>query len=233
MIYWTKEGENDDCWFVQTNNPTEEMLRKRSIFNMDQVKTVLSSAGQSSLDPAMNKFLHLFLETCGCSACATCVASLGFGTDIFVPDKSDDSYKPQADQIVADFLNDPNNYATMRTVRPDVDPSAVFGNEIAQYYPVAARKIFGARADFVFVTGWEQVADFIKKGCALQMALKNPGHFLAFVGYDDQANVLKYRDPWPERLNNGKTVQDMGQSEYTTNVQNFAIVYYPIERIAS
>jgi hypothetical protein len=52
MVRGVRFWNNRDCYYTQTNNPTEEILRKRSDGN--------------------------WLVSCGPSAAVTCVAAMGF-----------------------------------------------------------------------------------------------------------------------------------------------------------
>ena len=75
-VYWNDPNK----WYVQTNNPSEELLRK------------------------INK--KDFLETCGPSAGVNCAAVHGFDLEIKCPGK----YKPQPEEVLSDWFNDPRNY---------------------------------------------------------------------------------------------------------------------------
>ncbi|MFA5335689.1 MAG: hypothetical protein WC324_02090 [Candidatus Omnitrophota bacterium] len=190
--YWNDRSR----YYVQTNNPTEEMLRKED--------------GKG------------FLESCGGSSSANCIASLGFDVEIKCPG----GFVLQADEVAVDFFNDPRNYEKLRRLRPGIDPSAIQGNRIPQYYPLMAKEVFGVKAEYFESLTWNKLEQWLALGSAVQICLKEPGHFLAVVAKDLVTDEIVFHDSWPARVGGDGFSKRMGKSEFDTNVKNFCIVYW-------
>jgi len=182
-------------YFTQTNNPTEEQLRK---------------SGADS-----------WLETCGPTAAVNCLAALGVPLEIVCPGP----YRPQPEEVLADFFNDPRNYDALRRERRDVNPEGIQGNRVPQYYPLAVREVFGASGRFSFGGSWASVVQLIKDGHAAQICLKSPGHYLAAVAYDDEKGEIIYHDSWPARVGGDGFARRIGRVEYEQNVQPYIVIY--------
>ncbi|MDR0556333.1 MAG: hypothetical protein LBG43_00460 [Treponema sp.] len=116
MVKGVKFWNDKDCYYTQSNNPTEEILRKRSD--------------------------GPWLVSCGPSAAVACIAAMGFDVEVKTPGK----YKPQSEEVLMDFFNDPRNYAALAAARPDTPPDVWHGNEVPQFYPVAVNAVFGVKA---------------------------------------------------------------------------------------
>lgn len=167
MVYGAEFWNDRDMFYIQTNNPTEALLSK-----------------------VMGK---LQLETCGPTACVNCVASLGSNVEVSCPGE----YKPQPEEVVEDFLNDPRNFAEFERIRTGV--SGIPGNRIPQYYPYAAKMVFGVDAEFMWISGMKTVIEGLKNGRPSQVCFIEPGHFVAIVAWDEEINNFIYNDGWPER----------------------------------
>jgi hypothetical protein len=192
VLFWNDR----DCYYTQTNNPTEEMLRKRA-------------DGE-------------WLVSCGPSAAVTCIASMGFTVHCGCPGE----YVPQSDEVLMDFFNDPRNYAALKVVRHETPPDMWHGNEVPQFYPVAVKAVFGVTARFEWSTGFDRIAAELQSGKAVQLCLVKPGHYIAAAAYDDGAREIIFNDPWPGRFSdrNGFN-RGMGEAECKGNVKPFRIVY--------
>ena len=195
MIKGVKFWNARDCYFVQTNNPTEEILRKRS----DGV----------------------WLVSCGPSAAITCIAAMGFDVEVKTPG----DYKPQSEEVLMDFFNDPRNYPALQKVRPETPPDMWHGNEIPQFYPVAVQSVFGVKARFEWTAPFEKVIAELQAGKAVQLCLKNPGHYIAAVAYDDERNEVIFNDPWPRRFKDGNGFNRRLSKADFSNIKPFRIVY--------
>lgn len=195
MIKGVKFWNARDCYFVQTNNPTEEILRKRS----DGV----------------------WLVSCGPSAAITCIAAMGFDVEVKTPG----DYKPQSEEVLMDFFNDPRNYPALQKVRPETPPDMWHGNEIPQFYPVAVQSVFGVKARFEWTAPFEKVIAELQAGKAVQLCLKNPGHYIAAVAYDDERDEIIFNDPWPGRFKDGNGFNRRLKRVDFSNVKPFRIVY--------
>lgn len=159
-----------------------------------------------------------FLESCGPSAMVNCIASLGHPIEIVCPGE----YKPQPEEVAMDFFNDPRNNTKLYAIRTGV---AQFpGNRIPQYYPLAAREVFGVKAEFRWGSATDVVAE-LRGGFSVQVCLKNPGHFLAVVAYDEETRELIYNDSWPDRVGgNGFNVR-MSLQAAADELQSYLITY--------
>jgi len=120
MIYGCKDWKNPEAFYIQTNNPTEDILRKSGLVN--------------------------YLETCGPTAAVNCLAAMGRNVRIDTPG----GYLPQPEEILTDFFNDPRNYPALQKERPDIKPTDYLGNQVPQYYPLAIKEVFGCSASFTF-----------------------------------------------------------------------------------
>ena len=195
MIKGVKFWNARECYFVQTNNPTEEILRKRS----DGV----------------------WLVSCGPSAAVTCIAAIGFDVSIKTPG----GYAPQSEEVLMDFFNDPRNYPTLQKARPETPPDMWHGNEIPQFYPVAVQSVFGVKACFEWKADFDKVAAELSTGKAVQLCLKNPGHYIAAVAYDDERDEIIFNDPWPGRFKDANGFNRRLKRADFSNVKPFRIVY--------
>ena len=192
MIVGAKYWDDKDKWYVQTNNPSEELLRK------------------------INK--KDFLETCGPSAGVNCAAALGFILEIKCPGK----YKPQPEEVLSDWFNDPRNYKILEKARPNLDPRDIPGGRVPQYYPAAMRDVFNIDCEFIWLTNHFQLMDYFKAGCSIQLCLKSPSHYIAAVAYDLNTSEIIFNDSWP-RGNIGFNSRMSG----IENLNNYAIIYQP------
>jgi hypothetical protein len=190
--FWNDRG----CYYTQTNNPTEEILRKRS------------DGG--------------WLVSCGPSAAVTCLAAMGHDVDVRCPGV----YRPQSEEVLMDFFNDPRNYAALKAARPDTPPDVWHGNEVPQFYPVAVKAVFGVNAQFYWAHDFGGVAERLRAGQAVQLCLVKPGHYIAAVAYDDGTREIIYNDPWPGRFPDGNGFnRRMEEAEFKGNVKPYLIVY--------
>jgi hypothetical protein len=163
-----------------------------------------------------------WLETCGPTAAANCLAALGYDLTITCPG----GWIPQPEEILEDFLNDPRNYSDMRAARPNLDPATIPGNRVPQYYPLAVSRVFKAQANYIEGHSFDALVDHLSKGMAVQLCLVNPGHYIAAVAYDSDTHEIIFRDPWPERFPDGNGFnRRMSATEYQANTKNFAIIY--------
>jgi len=195
MIRGARYWNDRTRYCVQTNNPTEEQLRKH---------------GTGS-----------WLETCGPTAAVNCLGALGVNLAIVTPG----GYVPQPEEVLADWFNDPANYQILRAARPDVDPAATPSNRVPQDYPPAVRAVFGAQGEYSESATWAHVAGWLKEGAAVQICLASPGHYLAAVAYGELTDELLYHDSWPARVGGDGFCKRMKSDEYLRSVKNFCIVY--------
>lgn len=200
MIKGATFWDDREKYFVQTNNPTEEMLRKSLI----EKRTG-------------------YLESCGPTSALNCLAALGYFVTILTPG----GYKPQPEEILTDFFNDPLNDREFERIRSGIQIANIPENRVPQYYPYAVRTVFEAEAEFRWLKDWKEVTELLTKGSAIQLCLKSPGHYIAALAYDPEADEIVYNDPWPARsgLKNKGFNERMKKVEYEANVEGYVIVY--------
>ena len=190
--YWDNASKT---YYIQTNNPTESLLKT---FYRRVVKS--------------------WLETCGPTAACSCLGALGYDLEISTPG----SYRPQHEEVLSDYLNDPKTLEEREKVREGV--SHIPGGRIPQFYPLAVMRVFGAKGEFQWLHNFDKIAGYLSQGKTVQLCLRNPGHYIAAVAYDDTNEELIYNDPWPGRTGKGFNLR-MKRSEYDKNVTNYIIVY--------
>lgn len=189
--YWNDRSR----YYTQTNNPTEEQLRKED--------------GQG------------WLETCGPTSAVNCLSALGYNLIIKCPGL----YIPQPEEVLSDYLNDPANYPKLRKVRPNLDPVSIPGGRVPQYYPLAVFEVFGAKGEYIDNLSWSMLRGVLSIGSSVQICLKNPGHYLAVVHYDSASDSIVYNDSWPARVGGNGFNCKMNKTEFDSNVKPFAVVY--------
>lgn len=197
MIYGAPYWSDRDRFYIQENNPTEQLLRKR-------------------------KEEESWLESCGPTAAVNCLASLGYDLTITCPGP----YKPQPEEVLMDFFNDPRNYDVLEKIRVDV-LDVHPGNRIPQFYPYAVKQVFGAVGTFAWVSAFKKIVQYLKRNYAVQLTLIDPGHYIAVVAYDDSTEEIIYNDPWPSsRSDDDGFNRRMDAETFQSNVKNYAIIYY-------
>lgn len=187
------------AYFVQGNNSIEHILRCRL------------PAGTSAL------------ETCGPTASVSCQASLGHPVWIGSPG----GYLPQPEDLLATYFNDPRNFAALRKAWGGLDPASLPGNEVAQWYPLAVRDVFGNTCAFSGSLSYSEAVDCLRKGHALQVCLKRPGHFIALVAYDEERAEFIFNDGWAERWPEGDGFnRRLSRADYEANLKPQSLVYW-------
>ncbi len=192
--YWNDRQR----YYVQTNNPTEQMLKKVGV--------------------------HDWLESCGSDAMANCAGALGKDFVLACPG----GFQPQIDEVVTGFLNDPRKYADFRRARPGLDPASIPGNRVPQYFPVAARQVFGIEASYFEGPAWNDTVNELLKGHSVQLCLVRPSHYIAAVAYDDGSNEIIFNDSWPDRFADGNGFNRRLPKTEESNLKNFYVVYQVI-----
>jgi hypothetical protein len=168
LLYW----DDEDTYYSQVNNPTEQILRKED--------------GKE------------WLETCGPTAAVNIIAAMGRTVKVTCPG----GYEPQPEEVLSDWFHDPANYKRMKNLRDGVDPGVWMGNEIPQYYPAAVWDVFGVTGTFAWGCDPAIVKGALRAGRGVMVCLKNPGHYIAFVAYDGDEFVYRDPWPgntWPAR----------------------------------
>jgi hypothetical protein len=136
------------------------------------------------------------------------------------------SYHPQPEEVLMDFFNDSRNFEAFKQIRESLDPKKIPGNRVPQYYPYAVDKVFNVESHFAWNNQFDTIVEEIKKGNAVQLCLKKPGHYVAAIAYDDETDEIIFNDSWPDRFKdkNGFN-RRMGRNEYNKNVKKWYIGY--------
>jgi len=186
-----------DVYYSQENNPTEAFLK------------------------AAMGTLKSWLESCGPTAAVNCLAAMGLNVRIECPG----IYKPQPEEVLMDYFNDPRNEAKLKEIR-DL-PESIPENRVPQFYPQAVYDVFRQRCIFRWGPSFGGVADHVSDGRAVQLCLKKPGHYIAIIAYDDVKDELIFNDPWGGRFKDGKSGRHrrLNRTEFFDNVQNYYILY--------
>lgn len=197
MIQGTKYWDQRSRFYSQENNPTESYL-----------KATMDKRGG-------------WLESCGPTSAINCLSTMGVNVEIVCPGE----YKPQPEEVLMDFFNDPRNKALLDTIRQTDDD--IPENRVPQFYPVAVSRVFNAKARFQWELTWNDVQDYVRKGKAVQLCLKKPSHYVAVLAYDFNTRELIYNDPYGARFQDGDGGWNrrMGKKEFEANVKNYFIVY--------
>ena len=197
MINGVQFWNDRKAYYSQSNNPTEAFLKA----------TLNDRSG--------------WLETCGPTSAVNCLAAMGKNVEIVCPGE----YRPQPEEVLMDYFNDPRNKSVLSSIRK-VDDS-IPENRVPQFYPLAIYAVFMQLASFRWSLTFSDIVRHVTNGCAVQICLKVPGHYLAVVAYDTNEKELIYNDSWGERFPDGKGGwhRRMGWEEFANNVQNYFIVY--------
>jgi len=215
MIVGAKYWYDKNKYYIQTNNPTEEILRK-SLININKL------FAEAGIDKVVG-----FLESCGSTGGLNCSAvhynkkECKERFEIKYPG----GYKPQPEEVLNDWFNDPRNYALLEKVRTDIGPEDLPGNRVPQYYPPAMMAVFGIKCEFIWVATHHTLVDYFKQGYSIQLLLKSPSHYIAGVAYDLSTSEIIINDSWPGRFKSG-----IGFNRRVSNMENlqpFAVVYPP------
>lgn len=189
--------QDRDRYYTQTNNSIET-------FNKSDGKT----KGWS--------------ESCGPTSATTLVAMMGTNVEVTTPG----GWKPQPEQVLWDYLNDPRNFPKFKTARPNLEPGLVPGNRVPQYYPVAVQEVFGRTGAFREGLKFDDVAQWVAAGKGVQLCLKDPGHYIPVVAFDDTTNELIFHDPFPLRFPDGNGFsRRLTKDEFQKNVQTYGVFY--------
>lgn len=162
------------------------------------------------------------LETCGPTAAVNCLASMGLLPEWQAPG----GYKPQPEEELTDYLNDPTQFLLLRSGWSGLDPQQVRGNEVAQVYPLAVQCVFGVVCRFHETLTTEKALSLLTEGQAIQACLVKPGHFIALVAFDHEAQEFIINDPWGGRWpNNTGWNQRLTFKKFLHNTKPKFLVY--------
>jgi len=154
-----------------------------------------------------------WLESCGPTAAVNCLEACGHDTRITTPG----GWLPQPEEVLLDCFHDPRNAALLGQFEM---PNRVMG-----LYPPALLAVFGVSA-MVLPLRFDSLAAYLETGHSVQLLLKEPGHYIAAVAWDEAAKEVVYWDSWPERFPDGDGFcRRMAEREYDTNVHVTGILY--------
>lgn len=161
-------------------------------------------------------------ESCGPTSATTILDMMGIMVEVGTPG----GWKPQPEQVLWDYLNDPRNYPKFAQARPNLAPGSVPGNQVPQYYPVAVKEVFGGRCEFRATIRFDDVAQWVAAGKGVQLCLKSPGHYIPAVAFDEQSGELMFHDPFPDRFPDGNGfARKLTRAEFQSNVQPYGVFY--------
>lgn len=160
-----------------------------------------------------------FLESCGASAFCTLMEGMGF-LEVNQYPKVPTGATIQMDDFVMMYLNDPNNDHIFSA-------GERFDNRYASNYPVLADKLFGCASQMLDTFLWSSVCKNLQARNGVQICLKEPGHWIALIAYDEDSDHIIYHDSWGTRpgLQNGGKFERLTPLDIP-NIMNFMIIYY-------
>lgn len=196
MILGAQYWETSD-YYSQENNPTEAYNKAR-----------------------LNDRSY-WLESCGPTSAINCMAAMGFDLTIKCPGE----YKPQPEEVLMDFMNDPRNAELLQGVR-DMGDYVVPENQVPQYYPISVSHVFGVWADFKWGAQPDVLMNHLMASRAVQVCLKR-GHYIALIAYDADRDEFIYNDPWGSYYADGKGGKHrrLTRDEIAADLQPYRIVY--------
>jgi hypothetical protein len=154
-----------------------------------------------------------YLESCGPTSAINILESMGHPVVIMSPAMA----MVQPEDFLLIWMNDPKNSPGFQVTSPV--------NEYPNAYPNAITKVFGHACRYLEGQSFEWVASMVSGGTGCMICLKNPGHFLAVVAFDNLTNELVYRDPWPNRTGTGGYNLRMGKAEFLANIKPYVVVF--------
>lgn len=169
MIIGLPRWDDPGAYYSQANNVVESILGKAGVTDR--------------------------LETCGPTAAVMLLDAAGKLPEIVTPG----GWRPQPEDVLAAWMNDPRNVQAMRLHRADLDPARVMGNRVPQWYAPAISAVFGEKIRAVYRVGFDpfSVRVALEAGRGVMACLINPGHYIAIVAMDTDTGELVYHDPWP------------------------------------
>jgi len=192
-------NDREKAYFSQENNAFEHMLKCRL---------------PEGISP---------LETCGPTAALNCLAALGHPVDV----RTQGRYRPQPEDVLTSYFNDPANFDALRSAWSGLDPEMLPGNEVAQWYPLAVREVFGKPCEFAGAVSFYEAKAHLARGRSVQVCLRKPGHFVALVAIDVETEEFIVNDSWGSRWPDGDGFNKrLPRAEYEKNVKPLSLVYW-------
>jgi len=198
MIKGAKFYDDSERYYIQSNNAVEQALKR-----------------YGAKDSAV---------TCGPSAAVNCMAAMGYDVEPLTPGK----WRPQPEDVLTLWFHDSRNWQRIADIREETDPrkTGYSPHEVPQYYPLAIREVFSVDAEFVWTDNFDDIADRVISGQAIQITEKDPGHYIAVVAYDSDLDELIINDPYPVNFTDHSGFNKrLGRTEYNANVRPYVIIY--------
>ncbi len=165
LKYW-----NENNYYTQTNNPTEEKYRK--------------FIQEHELDIG-------FLETCGPTAVVNILAARGDNVEVKCPGK----YKPQPEEVLTDWFHDPQNYPKIKQIIGNAKD--IMSNRWARVYTIAVPDVFDKPCNFVDKISFSLIKEYLEKNIGIVVCLNDPAHYIPIGKCDPVAKMIAYNEPWP------------------------------------
>jgi hypothetical protein len=163
------------------------------------------------------------LEYCGPTASVMCIDSLR--KEFQNKNSYGGSWVPQDEDFLTCFFIDHANWNMFEKIR-QLDLTNLPPNRIFQYYPYAVKMCFNQVAEYREDGSFDIISQHLWNGEPCQICLKDPGHFLAAVAFDNEKNEIIYNDPWPGRNLDGNGFnRRMGKSDFNLDVMFTYILY--------
>lgn len=226
MLRGTAYGLDRNYYYIQTNNAVEAIIR--AIKNELRDELIKQGVSQEILD---NVKIKNYLESCGAEEVVNnCTNLLGPNTpgirgltELFPRWNGG----PQLDDIVMLFFSDPGNAGLFKTVIPWLDVDNSMENRYMQLHPIAARLLFGIRAEWKTGRTYDEIVKAIEDGNSVGILL--PRHYVSAGIIEDTTRELRIKDSWPRRKpewNGDGFLQPLTREEFSS-VQQTVIYYKP------
>lgn len=154
-----------------------------------------------------------WLESCGPTAAVNCLSALGYRVTVTTPG----GWQPQPEELLLDWFHDYRNAEILGNYE--------WPNRVMSLYAPAVLSVFGVQCQVINLT-WGSLVDHLGAGQAVQLLLRQPGHYIATVAYDDETDEILFWDSWPERFPDGDGFnRRMNNHEYLVNTHVTGVLY--------
>lgn len=154
-----------------------------------------------------------WLESCGPTAAVNSLSALGHRVTVTTPG----GWEPQPEELLLDWFHDYRN--------AEILGSYEWPNRVMSLYEPAVLSVFGVQCRVINLT-WGSLTDHLAAGQAVQLLLKQPGHYIATVAYDDEKDEVLFWDSWPQRFADSDGFNKrMGKDEYEVNTHVTGVLY--------
>ena len=189
----TLYGHDRNFYWKQTNNAVEYIGRAlkaelgNAIIRLGVAPSIVKEAGA-----------FRYLESCGGGGIANCSGAVR-GPKL--PDMKKlfgwSRLYVSLDDVIMCFLSNPDNADLMRQVIPGFNGTHAMENRFPRLHQVAARYLFGVRAEFMPEIEYTDIKRLVLVGCAVTVHLK--GHFTSAVDWNTATDEGVQNDSWGDR----------------------------------